>query len=64
MANIMTIGNVRGYSAKDGNAWLNAEDVARGWGFTTVATSGNEVVRWARVNEYLKGFGFSPQVAK
>ena len=64
MSNIMTIGNVRGYIAKDGNAWLNAEDVARGWGFTTVATSGNEVVRWARVNEYLKGFGFSPQVAK
>lgn len=24
MANIMTIGNVRGYIAKDGNAWLNA----------------------------------------
>jgi phage antirepressor protein len=33
MANIMTIGNVRGYIAEDGNAWLNAEDVARGWGF-------------------------------
>ena len=45
MANIMTIGNVRGYIAKDGNAWLNAEDVARGWGFTQIAKSSNEVVR-------------------
>ena len=36
MANIMTIGNVRGYIAKDGNAWLNVEDVARGWGFTQI----------------------------
>ena len=60
MREVITIGNVSGYVAKDGTAWLNAEDVARGWGFTTVATSGNEVVRWARVNEYLKGFGFIP----
>ena len=60
MANIMTIGNVRGYIAKDGNAWLNAEDVARGWGFTQIAKSGNEVVRWERVNSYLKEFGFIP----
>ena len=60
MANIMTIGNVRGYIAKDGNAWLNAEDVARGWGFTQIAKSGNEVVRWERVNSYLNEFGFIP----
>ena len=26
-------------------------------GFTTVATSGNEVVRWSRVNSYLSEFG-------
>ena len=64
MREVITIGNVSGYVAKDGTAWLNAEDVARGWGFTTVATSGNDVVRWARVNEYLKGFGFSSQVGK
>ena len=64
MGEVITIGNVSGYVAKDGTAWLNAEDVARGWGFTTVATSGNEVVRWARVNGYLKGFGFSQLVGK
>ena len=57
---IMIVDNVKGYIDENGTAWLDAEAVARGWGFTTVATSGNEVVRWARVNEYLKGFGFIP----
>ena len=37
---------------------FNSEDVAKALGFTTVAKSGNVVVRWSRVNEYL------PQVAK
>ena len=63
MANIMTIGNVRGYIAKDGNAWLNAEDVARGWGFVD-EKNGVEYILWNRINSYLKEFGFSPQVAK
>jgi prophage antirepressor-like protein len=52
MNELMTIQNVRGYM-KDGTAYLNLEDVARGLGFTTVATSGNECVRWTRVVEYL-----------
>nr|DAK26517.1 MAG TPA: regulatory protein [Caudoviricetes sp.] len=56
--NIITIENVRGYIDKNGTAWLDAEAVARGWGFTTVATSGNEVVRWNRVNAYLREFKF------
>ena len=67
MANIMTIGNVRGYIAKDGNAWLNAEDVARGWGFVkTEVKDGKtyESIRWARVNAYLEEFGFRPQVGE
>lgn len=63
MNNIIQVCNVKGYISND-TAWLNAEDVARGFGFTTVAKSGNEVVRWARVNEYLKSFGYSPQVGK
>ncbi len=63
MKNITTIGNVRGYIAKDGNAWLNAEDVARGWGFVD-EKNGVEYVRWNRINGYLNEFGFSPQVAK
>lgn len=54
MNEILNINNVHGYLDKEtGTAYLNAEDVARGLGFTTVAKSGNEVVRWARVNTYL-----------
>ena len=60
---IITIKNVRGYIDEKGIAWLNLEDVARGLGFTTVATSGNEIVRWARVKGYLKDLG-SQQVGK
>lgn len=57
MTEIITIQNVHGYE-KDGTVYLKLEDVARGLGFTTVATSGNEVVRWARVRQYLQDFGF------
>lgn len=56
MADIITIQNVRGYE-KDGTAYLNTEDTARGLGFTTVATSGNIVVRWNTVHKYLTDFG-------
>ena len=55
---IITIKNVRGYIDEKGIAWLNLEDVARGLGFTTIATSGNEIVRWARVKGYLKEIAF------
>ena len=57
MNELTVIKNVRGYM-KDDTAYLNLEDVARGLGFTTVATSGNECVRWARVEEYLNSFGY------
>lgn len=50
---LVTIKNVRGYIGENGVAFLNLEDVARGLGFTTVATSGNEVIRWQRVEKYL-----------
>ena len=63
MGEVITIGNVSGYIAKDGSAWLNAEDVARGWGFTQMK-NGVEYVKWERVNGYLKELGFSPQVGK
>lgn len=42
---------------KDGVAYLKLEDVARGLGFTTVAASGNEAIRWTRVNKYLSDLG-------
>lgn len=53
---VIKINNVRGYQDEQGVAQLNLEDVARGLGFTTVATSGNEVVRWNRVKQYLDEF--------
>lgn len=58
--NLTTVENVRGFIDDNGVVMLNAEDVARGWGFTTVAKSGNVTIRWARVNKYLKDFGFPP----
>lgn len=47
---------VRTLLNEDGSISINLEDAARGLGFITVATSGNEVVRWARVREYLVEF--------
>ena len=58
MNDIMNISGVSCYE-KDGTAYLNLEAVARGLGFTTVATSGNEVVRWRRVEQYLAEIGFA-----
>ncbi|MCH1982462.1 toxin Bro [Ruminococcus sp. OA3] len=55
---------VRVMENEDGSISINAEDTARGFGWTTVAKSGNEVVRWARVNEYCKELGFSQEVGK
>ena len=55
---------VRAIHNDDGSISINADDTARGFGWTTVAKSGNEVVRWARMNEYCKEIGFSQQVGK
>ena len=53
----LQIENISGVDCyeKDGTAYLKLENVARGLGFTTVATSGNEVVRWNMVHKYLEG---------
>lgn len=70
MDNLMTFNNkemgigVRTVLNDDGSISVNAEDTARGFGWTTVAKSGNEVVRWARLNEYCKEIGFSSFVGK
>ncbi len=53
---IMNIQGVDCYEL-NGVAYLKLEAVARGLGFTTVATCGNEVVRWNRVRKYLAEFG-------
>jgi prophage antirepressor-like protein len=57
--NLITIQGVRGFIDENGTAQLNLEDVARGLGFTTVATSGNECIRWSRLEKYLTDFGFN-----
>lgn len=54
---VQCIADVRCYVDDDGVAQLNLEDVSRGLGFTTVAASGNVVVRWNTVHKYLCGFG-------
>ena len=56
MNDILTINGIECYE-KDGTAYLKLEAVAKGLGFTQIAKSGNEVVRWERVNKYLKELG-------
>lgn len=53
---VFNIGGVECYE-KDGTVYLNLEAVARGLGFTRIAASGNEVVRWDRVFGYLNELG-------
>lgn len=55
--NTLIIQGVECYE-KDGIAYLNLEAVARGLGFTYKAASGNEVVRWNRLKDYLGEIGF------
>jgi len=57
MNNLLTINGVRGYLDSEGVAMLNLEDTARGLGFTQIAKSGNESVRWERIIGYLESFG-------
>ena len=51
--------NINGISCyeKDGTAYLSLEAVARGLGFTRIAASGNEVIRWETVRKYLHELG-------
>jgi len=51
-------------SIRKHGVYMTLETVACGLGFTTVATSGNEVVRWKRVEDHLRDLGFSPDVGK
>ena len=60
MNELITIQGIRGRMNADGNPELNLEDVARGYGFTRIAASGNEVVRWERVRGYLEELGVVP----
>lgn len=57
MNNIVSVANVQGFLDENNTAWLNVEDVAKGFGFTYKKNS-VEYVRWERVNEYLESFGY------
>lgn len=68
MNEILNINNVHGYLDKEtGTAYLNAGDVARGFGFIQRQNKGGKEyvsIRWDRVNQYLHDFGFPPQVGE
>lgn len=61
MNNLKIISGVSCYE-KDGTAYLRLEDVARGLGFTEIAASGNQCVKWSRVKKYLSDFGIDTSV--
>ena len=54
MNEIIKIENVRCFIGEDNIAYLNLEDVAIGLGFVEIAQSGNKVIRWRTVRQYLK----------
>lgn len=56
MNDILNINGIECYE-QGGTAYLKLETVARGLGFTQLAKSGNEVVRWERVHKYLEELG-------
>lgn len=56
MNEIMNIQGIECFE-KDGVVYLKLETVARGLGFTRIAESGNEVIRWERVDGYLRDLG-------
>jgi len=56
MNSIVNISGVECYE-QNGTAYLKLETVARGLGFTRIADSGNEVIRWERVEGYLRDLG-------
>ena len=59
MENKLQITNISGVQCyeKDGVAYLDLEAVAKGLGITKKASSGNEVVHWTRLREYLADLG-------
>lgn len=63
MNKIQIFSNVKCFLDSNQIVWLDAEDVAKGFGFTEMK-NGVEYVRWRTINKYLQEFGFSPLVAK
>jgi anti-repressor protein len=63
MNELMVVKNVRVYIDEVGVAQINAEDAARGLGFTQ-EKNGIQYVRWETINNYLSSFRFSQLVGK
>lgn len=59
--NELKVMNVEGIECyeKNGTAYLKLETVARGLGFTEIAASGNECVRWRTVRKYISELGIA-----
>jgi prophage antirepressor-like protein len=60
MNDLQIIKGIRCYLDENGEAFLNLEDSAKGLGFTQIATSGNESIRWERVRKHLAAFKVIP----
>ncbi|CAK1227718.1 Phage regulatory protein Rha (pRha) [Fructobacillus tropaeoli] len=63
MANEVKVFDNLKVKEENGQVLFDAETAAKGVGITTVAKSGNEVVRWSRLNQYL-GLSTSGQQVK
>ena len=60
---VLTVKGVRLYQDVFQTIWFNAEDVARGLGFVEdkkFSTSGENYVRWERLNSYLADYSYPP----
>lgn len=55
---VMNIEGIECYE-KNGTAYLKLETVAKGLGFTEIAASGNECVRWRTVRKYISELGIA-----
>ena len=60
---VVEVQGVHGFIDDKGVAWLNVEDVARGLGFVEAkkfSTSGENYIRWERINGYLAEYDYPP----
>ena len=55
--------NVRTMKFEDGSIGINAEDAAKGFGFTEIKNE-KEYIRWRTLNSYCREVGFSQDFAK
>lgn len=67
MNEVIEFDNVKGFVDENGTVWINAEDVAKGFGFVQTQTKNGKQyksIRWITVNKHLCNFGFPQQVGE